>query len=62
VPGSPAAKLGLRPGDLIVQIGGEQLPDAAAFTRAVYANRMHRVVLLLVGRGGQGYYARMQVG
>ena len=62
VPGSPAAKLGLRPGDLIVQIGGEQLPDAAAFSRAVYANRMHRVVLLLVGRGGQGYYARMQVG
>jgi serine protease Do len=61
VPGSPAARLGLRPGDVLLQIGGEQLPNAQAFTRAVYANRMHRVVLLVIERGGQGYYARMPV-
>ena len=62
LPGSPAAQLGLRPGDTLLQIGGERLDDLAAFTKAVYANRMHRVVLLMIERGGRGYYARMPVG
>ena len=61
VAGSPAAKLGLRPGDVLLQIGGDKLADAKAFVHAVYANRMHRVVLLMIERGGQGYYARMGV-
>ena len=60
-PGSPAAKLGLRPGDVLIQIGGEKLADAANFTRAVYVNRMHRAILVMIERDGRGYYARMAV-
>ncbi len=60
-PGSPAAKLGLRPGDALVQIGGEKLKGQKEFTRAVYVNRMHRAVLIMIERGGRGYYARMGV-
>lgn len=59
--GSPAARLGLRPGDALLQIGGEKLSNQQDFTRAVYANRMHRMILLLIERGGRGYYARMGI-
>jgi len=61
VPGSPAAKLGLKPGDLLIQIGGQKLADDASFTRAVYVSRMHRAVLIMIERNGRGYYARMGV-
>lgn len=60
-PGSPAARLGLRAGDVLVQIGGEKLANQAAFTRAVYLTRMHSTVLIMIERGGRGYYARMGV-
>jgi S1-C subfamily serine protease len=60
-PGSPAAKLGLRPGDVLVQIGGEKLAGQQEFTRAVYINRMNRTLLIMIERGGRGYYARMGV-
>ena len=60
--GSPAARLGLRPGDVLVQIGGEKLADQKDFTRAVYINRMNRTLLIMIERGGRGYYARMGVG
>jgi len=59
--GSPAAKLGLRPGDVLVQIGGEKLAGQKEFTRAVYLSRMNRQVIMLIGRDGRGYYARMGV-
>ncbi|MHC1712048.1 MAG: PDZ domain-containing protein [Solidesulfovibrio sp.] len=59
--GSPAAKLGLRPGDVLVQIGGEKLAGQKEFTRAVYVNRMHRTVLVMIERDGRGYYARMNI-
>jgi S1-C subfamily serine protease len=60
-PGSPAARLGLKAGDVLIQIGGEKLVSQAAFTRAVYLARMHRTVLVMIERGGRGYYARMGV-
>ncbi|MEA5087516.1 trypsin-like peptidase domain-containing protein [Solidesulfovibrio sp.] len=60
-PGSPAARLGIRPGDVLVQIGGEKLKGQKDFTRAVYLSRMHRTVLVMIERGGRGYYARMGV-
>jgi Do/DeqQ family serine protease len=60
-PGSPAARLGLAPGDVLVQIGGEKLPSQAEFTRAVYVNRLNRVILVMIERNGRGYYARMGV-
>ena len=58
---SPAARLGLKPGDALVQIGGEKLAGQADFTRAVYVNRLNRVILVMIERGGRGYYARMGV-
>jgi S1-C subfamily serine protease len=60
-PGSPAARLGLAPGDVLVQIGGEKLGNQADFTRAVYVNRLNRTILVMIERGGRGYYARMGV-
>jgi S1-C subfamily serine protease len=59
--GSPAAKLGLRPGDVLVQIGGEKLAGQKEFTRAIYVNHMHRTVLVMIAREGRGYYARMNI-
>lgn len=61
VPQSPAARLGLKAGDVLVQIGGEKLAGQKEFTRAVYLSRMHRTVLVMIERGGRGYYARMAV-
>ncbi|MYL83844.1 PDZ domain-containing protein [Desulfovibrio aerotolerans] len=58
---SPAARLGLKPGDALVQIGGEKLTGQGDFTRAVYVNRLNRVILVMIERGGRGYYARMGV-
>ena len=60
-PGSPAARLGLAPGDVLVQIGGEKLGNQADFTRAVYVNRLNRTILVMIERGGRGYYAKMGV-
>ena len=59
--GSPAARLGLAPGDVLVQIGGEKLGSQADFTRAVYVNRLNRTILVMIERGGRGYYAKMGV-
>ena len=59
--GSPAARLGLAPGDVLVQIGGEKLGNQADFTRAVYVNRLNRTILVMIERGGRGYYAKMGV-
>ena len=59
--GSPAARLGLRPGDVLLQIGGEKLVNQKDFLRAVYRNRMHRSVLIMIERGGRAYYARMGI-
>jgi len=58
---SPAARLGLKPGDVLIQIGGEKLTGQAEFNRAVYVNRLNRVILVMIERGGRGYYARMGV-
>ncbi|KHK01596.1 trypsin-like peptidase domain-containing protein [Desulfovibrio sp. TomC] len=60
-PGSPAARLGLKPGDVLVQIGGEKLTSQAEFIRAVYVNRLNRTILVMIERNGRGYYARMGV-
>lgn len=59
--GSPAARLGLKSGDVLSQIGGEKLSGQKEFTRAVYLSRMHRTVLVMIERGGRSYYARMGV-
>ncbi len=59
VPGAPAAQVGVRPGDAVLQIGGETLDDVSDFVRAVMRYRMHNTLLITVERGGRAYYARL---
>jgi S1-C subfamily serine protease len=50
-PESPAARVGLQPGDLIRQVGEGPTPDLPAFFRQVAKNRMLSGVTVLVQRG-----------
>ena len=49
-PGSPAARAGLRRGDLIVALDGRPAPDAARLQRALSASDPARAVLLTIRR------------
>jgi serine protease Do len=53
-PGSPAAKAGLRPGDVIVEADRRKLGSAADFAK-VHA-KAGKEILLLVARGGHSSY------
>jgi Do/DeqQ family serine protease len=57
--GSPAAELGLRPGDALLQVGNTRIENAADFAEAYLRHRMQGVLLLRVLRGGKLYHARM---
>ena len=59
--GSPAQELGLRKGDVILQIGGNQLDKFEDFTRAVARHRLDNTVILKVARDGQYYWVKMKV-
>lgn len=56
---SPAGKIGLAPGDRLLGIGGERIDGMDDLARAVLRHSMHRSLILLVERGGRGYYARI---
>ncbi|NDY56855.1 PDZ domain-containing protein [Desulfovibrio sulfodismutans] len=56
---SPAGKIGLVPGDRLLGIGGERVNGMDDLTRAVLRHSMHRTLILVVERGGRGYYARI---
>ena len=58
---SPAARAGLRPGDLILKLDQEQLAGHADFRRAVSRLRGRRQVLLLVQRGQRGYHVTLGI-
>lgn len=60
-PGSPAAELGLEPGDVLAKIGGREQKKEADFAAAFKRFRMHDTLILLVGRKGQGYYVRLRM-
>lgn len=60
-PGSPAASLGLKPGDVIRRIGAIPTPDQGGFVRAYARYQMKSVVDMLVRRGGRLYMVRMKV-
>ncbi|WP_341540079.1 trypsin-like peptidase domain-containing protein [Pseudodesulfovibrio tunisiensis] len=59
VPGSPAAKLGLQPGDVIHQIGNRRLTRGADLLNAFLRNRMQKSVLMRVQRERGLYYVRL---
>ncbi|MBT8762324.1 trypsin-like peptidase domain-containing protein [Desulfohalobiaceae bacterium Ax17] len=60
-PRSPAAKLGLAPGDILVKIGGVAVKNVQDLARAFKRYRLKNTILLLVIRAGQGYYVRLRV-
>ena len=60
-PRSPAARIGLRPGDRILKVDRAEVSDRAAFRRAVSKLRGRRTVLLLVQRGDRGYHLTLPI-
>lgn len=60
-PGSPAERLGLERGDLLLKIAGRPIESNAAFAEAFKYYRMQNSLILLVARGRQGYYVRLEV-
>jgi serine protease Do len=53
--GSPAARAGVRPGDLLVAVAGEQLDSPSAFRDAVVGLRGSSAVEMVVQRGSRQY-------
>jgi serine protease Do len=61
VPQSPAARVGIRPGDRILKVDQEQIDDREGFRRAITKLRGRRQVLLLVQRGQRGYHVTLGI-
>ena len=59
--GSPAGRLGLKPGDVLVKIAGDPQASVTDFARAFKRYRMANTVMLLVARDGRGYHVRLRV-
>jgi S1-C subfamily serine protease len=53
MPGGPAARAGLRAGDVITAVGGQPVKDPAQLTQVVERNGVGRAMALSVLRGGQ---------
>jgi S1-C subfamily serine protease len=60
-PGSPAQRLGLKGGDLLLKVAGDPMASVDDFSRAFKRYRMANTVLLLVVRDGRGYHVRLRV-
>jgi S1-C subfamily serine protease len=58
---SPAQRLGLRKGDILVKIAGDAQTSVTDFARAFKRYRMANTVMLLVARDGRGYHVRLRV-
>jgi len=57
--GSPAERIGIRPGDVIRQINSLEINDLKDFKKAISSLGNDRSVLLLIQRGSQGYYVTL---
>nr|WP_224360730.1 trypsin-like peptidase domain-containing protein [Hyalangium versicolor] len=55
-PGSAAQEIGLEPGDVILRVNNQPVPNSDAFREALLTARRGRSVLLLVRRGRYGYH------
>jgi serine protease Do len=53
--GSPAARIGLAPGDAMVEVGGREIASVEEFRRRFAALRNKNSVLLTIGRGRRFY-------
>ena len=60
-PGSPAQRLGLKSGDVLLKVAGDPMASVDDFSRAFKRYRMANTVLLLVVRDGRGYHVRLRV-
>jgi S1-C subfamily serine protease len=60
-PGSPAAALGLAPGDVLARIGGVGLAAPADLAGAFVRYRLRNSLMLVVWRAGRAYYTRLNV-
>ncbi|MCF6289885.1 MAG: trypsin-like peptidase domain-containing protein [Desulfobacterales bacterium] len=56
IPDSSAARAGIRPGDLVMEIAGERITRIADFGRIVEAHMGREPLRFLVVRGKRGYY------
>jgi len=61
ITGAPAANTELRPGDVVLQVGGKPVADVAAFNAAVAKLPAGRMVPLLISRGGNARYVPIQL-
>ncbi|MBJ6765812.1 trypsin-like peptidase domain-containing protein [Myxococcaceae bacterium JPH2] len=55
-PDSAAAQIGLEPGDVILRVNNQPVPDGDTFREALLTARRGRSVLMLVRRGRYGYH------
>ncbi len=60
-PRGSAARIGIRPGDVILKVDRAEVADRPAFRRAVSKLRGRRQVLLLVRRGNRGYHVTLPI-
>ncbi|GAB6124863.1 trypsin-like peptidase domain-containing protein [Humidesulfovibrio idahonensis] len=57
----PAASLGLKPGDRIIQVGSMRTNSEADLLTAFYRYQLHNLLIVSVQRGGQAYTVRMKI-
>lgn len=60
-PGSPADRIGMRKGDLILKVNNDPIKNTDAWRKAIAKIRMMDSVLLLVQRGRSVYYVTMPI-
>jgi serine protease Do len=60
-PAGPAAESNLRPGDLIVEVNGQQIAKASAFRQFAARAKKGQTLRLLVQRGESLFYATLRV-
>jgi len=57
---SPAAQVGIEPGDVIRQVDAKEITDMASFQKAMQDVARQRQVVFLIQRGTRGYYVTLE--